>query len=118
MDDRTREGLNFFVTAAVVLALVALLSTLMFPSWLHGSTLYVAVVVVAALWVAHELLTRDIIHAWGMEPLPSRGEQGPDGASVENDVEGATPKERVENRRAQNVENRQTRDAENRRPQE
>lgn len=100
MDDRTREGLNFFVTVAVVLALFALLSTLVFPSWLHGSVLYVAVVVVVALWVAHELLTRGIIQAWGMEPLPPRGDQVADDAPVESDVEGTTPKERVENRRA------------------
>ena len=109
MDDRTREGLNFFVTVAVVLALIALLSTLVFPSWLHGSVLYVAVVVVAALWIAHELLTRGIVRAWGLEPLPPRNDQGAVEAPVESDVEGATPKERVENRRAENGENRQTR---------
>lgn len=98
MDERTREGLNFFLTTAVVLAVVALLSALVLPRWLHGSVVYVAVVVVATLGAAYGLVSNDVLAEWGLVPLP-----GPDGQSPANAdaVEGRTPKERVENRRAE-----------------
>lgn len=106
MDERTREGLNFLLTVAVVLALAALLSTLVLPSWLHGSVVYVTVVVIAALGVAHGLLDRGVLRAWGLEPLPPKearkGTDAGEGADAdgEPDVAGKTPKERVEARRA------------------
>ena len=105
MDEQTREGLNFFLTAVVVLALLALFSALMFPSWLVESALFVAVVVAAAFGVARVLTERGIVAEWGLEPLPSRPEEyttagAHRGQHTEDDSPtGETPKERVENRR-------------------
>lgn len=105
MDEQTREGLNFFLTAVVVLAVFALFSALMFPSWLIESALFVGVVVVAAFGVARLLTARGIVEEWGLEPLPTRPEEyttagAHRGRHTEDDTpEGRTPKERVENRR-------------------
>lgn len=107
MDERTREGLNFFLTAVAVLALLALLSALMLPSWLIESALFVAVVVVAALGIARVLVHDGIVAEWGLEPLPSRPDEyttagARRGAQSRDDSpEGKTPKERVENRRGE-----------------
>ena len=105
MDERTRESLNFFLTAVVVLAVLSLFSALMLPSWLIESALFVAVVVVAAFGIARVLTAQGIVEAWGLEPLPPRPEEyttagAHRGQHTEDDSpKGKTPKERVENRR-------------------
>ena len=107
MDERAREGLNFFLTAVGLFALLALFSTLMFPSWVHGSALFVAVVVVAALGLARFLVANAIVEEWGLEPLPERPEEyttagAHRGRHAEDDaVDGTTPKERVEKRQSE-----------------
>lgn len=104
MDEQTREGLNFFLTAVAVLALLALVSALMLPSWLIESALFVAVVVVGSLGIARGLLRENVLEEWGLEPLPARpDEHTAAGArrgehAADDTPEGTTPKERVENR--------------------
>ena len=107
MDERTRQGLNFFLTATVVLAGLALFSTMMLPSWLHGNPLYIVAVVVTALGITYALDRRDIVEEWGLEPLPPRPEEHTTAGARRGEhkeseaVEGKTPKERVENRQSE-----------------
>jgi len=105
MDESTREGLNFFLTAVAVLALLSLLSALVLPAWLIESALFAAVVVVASLGIARVLVYEGIIEEWGLVPLPARPEEHTTagahrGEQTKDDSpDGTTPKERVENRR-------------------
>ena len=105
MDDRTREGLNFFLTAVLVLAGLALFSALMFPSWLVESALFAAVVVVTSLGIARLLVHDGVVEEWGLEPLPTRPDEYTTAGAhrgehtADDSPRGKTPKERVENRR-------------------
>lgn len=105
MDDRTREGLNFFLTAVLVLAVLALLGALLLPAWLVENALFTAVVVVTSLAIARELVHEGVVEEWGLEPLPARAEEYTTAGAhrgehtADDTPQGKTPKERVERRR-------------------
>lgn len=98
MDESTRENLNFLLVAVVTLAVLGLLSSLMLPSWLHGSLFYVLLAVVAGLVAAHRLVYSGTVAELGLAPLPPESDDADDAAPDRPDRPGATPKERVERR--------------------
>lgn len=98
MDESVRESLNFLLVAVVTLAVLGLLSSLMFPSWLHGSLFYVLLTAVAGLVAAHRLVYSGTLAELGLAPLPPASGDADDAAPDRPTVSGKTPKERVENR--------------------
>lgn len=101
MDNQTRVGLNFFISVVVVLALVALLSSLMLPPQLHGHLLYILLMVGLSLGAGYGLVYGGVLEAWELEPLPARS-TGESGGSAGGDAvadEDLTPAERFRRRR-------------------
>ena len=98
MDESVRESLNFLLVATVSLALLGMFSTLMFPSWLHGHLLFVALVVVIGLVATHRLVYNGTVDELGLSPLPPESDEADDAAPDRPDRRGKTPKERVEAR--------------------
>lgn len=98
MDESTRESLNFLLVAAVTLAVLGMLSSLLFPSWLHGSLFYVLLAVVGGLVAAHRLVYSGTIAELGVAPLPPESDDADDAAPDRPERSGTTPKERVERR--------------------
>lgn len=95
MDAATRESLNFLLVGAVSLAVLGLLSSLVFPSWLHGHPIYVVTTVVVGLVAAHRLVYSGTVAELGVAPLPPERDDAADAAPERPERAGATPKERV-----------------------
>lgn len=95
MDASTRESLNFLLVGVVSLAVLGLVSSLVFPSWLHGHPLYVVVTIVVGLVGAHRLVYSGTVAELGVAPLPPESDDAADAAPERPERTGRTPRERV-----------------------
>lgn len=103
MDESTRVGLNFFITFALLLGALALLSVLMLPSSYHGNPLYVVGGTLGTLVAAHRLNYGGTLTELELEPLPPADGYPDDESGFEFETD-LTPAQRYERRQNEDGE--------------